>query len=69
MSHHEIYDIGTDFLCCSKIAIARHRSNLFTKFQKIPEAQDLDHTVAVSKHDLKLSGTFFLKNYLVRVPS
>ena len=37
------------------------KSNLFQKFWKIPAAQHLDHTMAVSNHDLKPSGAFFRK--------
>ena len=53
--------LGQNCPCCSKMAITRRRSNLFPKFWKIPEAQDLHHSVSVSKHDLKPSGTFVLK--------
>ena len=49
------------FFCCNKMTITRRRSNLFPKFRKIPEAQDLYHSASVSKHDLKPSGTSFLK--------
>ena len=45
--------LGLKLFCCSKMCKTRRRSNLFPKFRKIPEAQDLDPTVAVSKHELK----------------
>ena len=53
--------LGPKFLFCSISTVYQRKTNLFPKFRKIPEARHLDHTMAVSNHDLKHSGTLFRK--------
>ena len=56
-----IYDIGTDFFCCSKMAVTRRRSKLWWRLSHQSKALDISYLSSLSKRDLKPSGTFFSK--------